>query len=142
MIYMQEATLDDPGRCFAIEAQPGDKVVIPPQWAHAVINADPDEVMLFGACCVREYGFEYRAIRARGGLAWFPVWVEEEQQLKWQRNPSYHASSLVTRQPRQYSELNLRHDTPIYKQFSIDPESLQWISDPLKNAGIWEKFEP
>lgn len=91
VIYIQEATDDDPSRCFAVDAQPGEKVVIPPKWAHCVINTDPGEVMVFGAWCVRDYGFEYLAIRARGGLAWFPVWDEEQIiQIIWQkRSPSY-----------------------------------------------------
>ena len=41
VIYMQEFAADDPGRCFAVEAGPGDKVVVPPGWAHATLNADP-----------------------------------------------------------------------------------------------------
>ena len=33
---------DNPGRCFAVYAGPGDVVVVPPEWAHATISADPD----------------------------------------------------------------------------------------------------
>src|SRR5216684_1823089 len=69
VVYMQETAQDEPGRCFAVEAEPADKVVIPPGWAHCVINVDPIEVMVFGAWCVRDYGFDYRAIRAHGGGA-------------------------------------------------------------------------
>src|SRR6202167_5312917 len=39
IVYAQESAEDDPGRCFAVTAGPGDKVVVPPGWAHAVINA-------------------------------------------------------------------------------------------------------
>jgi glucose-6-phosphate isomerase len=142
IVYMQENTDEDPGRCFAVEAEPGDKVVIPPEWAHCVINADPGQTMFFGACCVRDYGFEYRAVRARGGLAWFPVWSEEEQQLRWERNPAYKASLLVNKQPRAFPQLNVRQETPIYEQFSTAPESLQWISVPSMATSVWQDFEP
>ncbi len=73
IIYAQESAEDDPGRCFAITAGPGDKIVVPPGWAHAVINADPKSRMMFGAWCDRQYGFVYDAIRAHHGLAWFPI---------------------------------------------------------------------
>lgn len=73
VIYAQEAAGDDPGRCFAIEAGPGQQMVVPPGWAHAVISADPTRPLLFGAWCDREYGFLYDAIRAHGGLSWFPL---------------------------------------------------------------------
>jgi glucose-6-phosphate isomerase len=56
IVYMQEAANNDPGRCFAIEAEIGDKIVIPPGWAHFVANADPRTVLFFGAWCDREYG--------------------------------------------------------------------------------------
>jgi glucose-6-phosphate isomerase len=40
IVYGQENSGDDPGRCIAIEAGRRDKVVIPPGWAHFVVNAD------------------------------------------------------------------------------------------------------
>src|SRR5665213_2487576 len=49
IIYAQESAGDNPGRCFALTANPGDKVVVPPGWAHSVINADPEHRMMFGA---------------------------------------------------------------------------------------------
>lgn len=35
IIYMQERAADDPGRCFAVVAEPGEVVIVPPYWAHA-----------------------------------------------------------------------------------------------------------
>lgn len=32
VIYMQESATDEPGRCYAVYAQPGDVVVVPPYW--------------------------------------------------------------------------------------------------------------
>jgi len=69
VIYMQESAQDDPGRCFAVYASPGEIVVVPPGWAHATISADPTEPLTFGAWCDRDYGFEYDMIREHRGLA-------------------------------------------------------------------------
>jgi glucose-6-phosphate isomerase len=138
---MQETAEDDPGRCFAVEAEPADKVVIPPGWAHCVINVDPSEVMVFGAWCVRDYGFDYRAIRAHGGLAWFPL-SDEGQHVKWEHNPAYQACSIVKKHAREYPQLSVWREMPIYEQFSRNPEGVQWISDPAKAASSWERFEP
>ena len=63
IIYMQETANDQPGRCFAILAEPGDVVIVPPSWAHATISADPKKPLTFGAWCDREYGFEYDEVR-------------------------------------------------------------------------------
>ena len=140
IIYAQESAGDDPGRCFAVSANPGDKVVVPPGWAHSVINADPEHRMMFGAWCDRQYGFVYDAIRAHHGLAWFPV-LDSERNIHWESNPSYLSSSLAIRGPRLYPELGLDPNTPMYEQFAADPDSIQWVSEPARVAALWPAFE-
>jgi glucose-6-phosphate isomerase, archaeal len=140
IIYAQENAGDDPGRCFAVTANPGDKVVVPPCWAHCVINADPKSRMVFGAWCDRQYGFVYDEIRAHHGLAWFPV-LDAERNIRWEPNSSYRSSNLSTRGPRAYPELGLDSVTPMYEQFAADPESVQWVSDPARAASVWRCFE-
>ncbi len=105
IIYAQEFAEDTPGRCIAVEAGPGDQVVVPPSWAHCVINADPATRLVFGALCERQYGFLYDGVRAHGGLAWFPV--VRNGHIEWQANPRYRKSSLDVRGPRSYPELGL-----------------------------------
>ena len=140
IIYAQESADDDPGRCFAIKANPGDKVVVPPGWAHSVINADPENRMMFGSWCHRQYGFVYDAIRAHRGLAWFPV-IDAGRNINWEPNPYYRFSSLSIRSPRAYPELGLDPNTPMYEQFAANPDSIQWISQPARVAALWPAFE-
>jgi glucose-6-phosphate isomerase len=140
IIYAQESAGDDPGRCVAITAGPGDKVVVPPGWAHAVINADPENHMTFGAWCDRQYGFVYDAIRAHHGLAWFPI-LDGQQKIHWEANPSYQSSDLSIRGARAYLELGLDPSLPIYEQFAKDPDSVQWVSEPASVARLWPNFE-
>jgi len=140
IIYAQESASDDPGCCVAIAAQPGDKVVVPPQWAHCVINADPRTRMTFGAWCDRQYGFVYDEVRAHGGLAWFPL-LDVENNIHWEPNPNYASSKLCVREPRAYPEVGLS-PTPLYEQFVADPESVQWVSDPGRLSTLWNHFEP
>jgi glucose-6-phosphate isomerase len=141
VVYMQERAAEDPGRCFAIEARPGEVVVVPPAWAHATVSASPTEPMTFGAWCDREYGFLYDDVRARGGLAHFPL-VDASGALRWERNPRYDAAPLVVRRARAYPELGLVAGEPIYRTFARDPEAVQWVSDPARFASLWEGFEP
>jgi glucose-6-phosphate isomerase len=70
---MPENSGADPGRCVAIEAGPGARVVMPPAWTHYVVNAEANSQLIFGACCDRQYGFDYTQIGAHHGLAWLPV---------------------------------------------------------------------
>ncbi len=141
VISMQEFVQDDPGRCFAVVARPGDKVVVPPGWAHATINADPESAMTFGAWCERDYGFVYDAVRARQGLAWYAL-LDSAGQLVWQPNPHYKKSELIIGPPRDYSDLGLTRDAPIYGQFENDPASVQWVSEPARVESAWRGFTP
>ncbi len=139
IIYAQESAGNDPGRCFAIEAGPGEHVVVPPGWAHCVISADPSARMVFGALCDRQYGFVYEGVRAHRGLAWFPL--VEAGRIEWQRNPSYLPSRLKVGEPRQYDELNVRNDMSLYTQFEKNPDALQWVSEPHRALDAWKNFE-
>jgi glucose-6-phosphate isomerase len=140
IIYAQESASDAAGRCIAVEAGPGDQVVVPPGWAHAVINANPAVRMVFGAWCDRQYGFAYEEIRAHGGLAWFPL--VRGSRIEWEHNPSYRYSPLLSRTSRAYPELGFLPARPIYLQFVSDPERVQWVSDPARYSELWKRFEP
>ncbi|WP_072570484.1 glucose-6-phosphate isomerase family protein [Enterobacter sp. SA187] len=139
IIYMQEYVADDPGRCFAVIAGPGEKVLVPPGWGHATISASPDEPLTFGAWCDREYGFEYDAVRAHKGLAWYPLL--QEKQIIWQHNPHYAPGRLQAITPRRYSEFGITA-APLYQQFIDDPARFQFISRPDKAADRWLDFHP
>lgn len=140
IIYAQERASYDPGCCVVIRAVAGQKVVVPPGWAHCVINADPETRMTFGAWCDRQYGFLYDDIRARGGLAWFPL-LDAQHNIHWEPNPRYSSSKLAVREPRPYPELGLS-SAPLYEQFVKNPESVQWVANPGRLCAVWDKFEP
>ena len=141
VIFGQEKSGDDPGRCMAIEARPGERVVMPPGWAHYVANADPNSKLVFGAWCDRQYGFDYTQMRAHHGLAWFPL-IAVDGSLTWERNPNYSASNLQHRKARAYLELGLSSEMSIYEHLRRNPESIQWVSAPAKLENLWAEFEP
>lgn len=141
IVYGQEKPGEDPGRCCAIEALPGDSVVMPPAWSHYVVNADPSSHLIFGAWCDRQYAFDYTAMRARRGLAWFPK-IATNGEMNWEANPNYSASKLEKRVTRTYPELGLSPDRPIYENLRCDPESIQWVSEPGRFSKLWPHFEP
>jgi glucose-6-phosphate isomerase len=141
IVYAQERTTDAPGRCVAVSAGPGEKVVVPPGWAHAVINADTTQSMAFGAWCDRQYGFEYSGVRKHGGLAYFPL-VRADGTIEWLRNSRYGAATLEERTSRSYPELDLDPITPIYTQYHNNPQSVDWVAQPSRFAKLWPEFVP
>lgn len=140
-VYMQEYAADDPGRCYAILAKPGDVVVVPPAWAHAAMSAEPSDYMALGALCDREYNFDYDAIRKRQGLAWYPM-VQAKGEIEWVPNPRYRKSSLEVRGPRDYAELGFVRGKSLYEQAVRDLDRFAWVSKPALRAELWKQFEP
>lgn len=142
VIYMQEYADDDPGRCFAVYANAGDVVVVPPEWAHATISADPEIPLTFGAWCDREYGFLYDKVRAHNGLAWYPL-VNDPVKLSWKSNPKYRYSRLIEKSPDDYKHLlGIEKGIPIYTQFENDPEKFQFVSMPALKKEVWNNYIP
>lgn len=141
IIYGQEKAGDDPGRCVAVEAGPGERVVMPPGWPHFVANTDVHSHLTFGAWCDRQYGFEYAQMRAHHGLAWYPL-MSETGRISWEPNPAYAFSELKQKKARDYPELGLPPVGPIYELLRRSPKSIEWVSNPEKFRGLWPHFEP
>jgi glucose-6-phosphate isomerase len=140
-VYMQEYAADDPGRCYAIRADPADIVVVPPGWAHAAISADPSDCMTLGALCDREYGFEYEEIRKRKGFAWYPI-VTSNGAVEWLSNVRYQTTTLDVRRPRDYARLGIVRGRSLYEQAVRDLDRFAWVSNPALAQEVWRHFEP
>ncbi|MFV0453183.1 MAG: glucose-6-phosphate isomerase family protein [Propioniciclava sp.] len=138
-VYLQERVADDPGRCFAVHASPGDIVLVPPGWAHLTVNAGHHRRMTFGAWCVRDYGFDYTGIRERRGLAWYPK-VDGEA-ISWVPNPHYRSARLEQKAPRAYAEFAIGTE-PIYRQWQTDPDRMDFIARPGAADPRWHDFVP
>ena len=138
---MQESANDQPGRCFAVEANPGDVVIVPPSWAHATISADPKQPLTFGAWCDRDYGFEYNEVRRHKGLAWFPL-ITENETIGWIKNQNYQDCTLIVKQPEKYTQLGLEPGKPIYSQYEENPLKFLFVPNPELVESVWKKFIP
>jgi len=140
IIYMQETARDNPGRCFAVYAEPGDVVIVPPYWAHATISADPSEALTFGAWCVRDYAFLYDDVRAHQGLAWFPTL--DNKKILWKANHNYMESELIKKSPDDYQSFGIEPGQSIYKVFESDPYHFDFVVTPEIIKDKWDGFIP
>lgn len=138
-IYMQESGSDDAGECYAVYAKAGDVVIVPPGWVHATINANVDKNMTFGAWCVRDYGFDYQAVRAHQGIAFYPI--VKDQMIEWKFNDMYKKGHLTLKNAREYPEFHIEKGKPIYQQFQEDPDKFLFVSKPFLAKDIWENMK-
>lgn len=141
IIYMQETAQDNPGKCYAVFAEPGDVVIVPPYWVHATISADPETPLTFGAWCDRAYGFIYDDVRRHNGIAWFPVY-KDRQALVWKANPAYASSELICKRPGDYAPFGIERGVPIYRIFEENPEAFRYVARPQLKEDLWKNFIP
>ena len=141
IIYMQEFIEDDPGKCYAVCAESGDIVIVPPGWAHTTISADNETPLTFGAWCDLDYGFEYKKVRAYKGLAWFPL-VGNNGVLTWKHNDNYEKTTLIIKSPNTYKEFGIQQQKSIYKQYEDNPELFLFVPKPYLKKALWDNFIP
>ncbi|MDR0845305.1 MAG: glucose-6-phosphate isomerase [Tannerella sp.] len=141
IIYMQEYAEDNPGKCYAVTAKPGEVVIVPPNWVHATISANPALPLTFGAWCDRDYGFVYEGVRRRHGIAWFPVF-DERKQLNWRANPAYKTSELIGKTPADYASFGIEKGKSIYHTFEQNPDTFLYVPNPVIKKKEWSHFEP
>jgi len=140
-IYMQKFAADDPSRCFAVQANAGDIVIVPPGWAHTSMSADMNQHLTFGALCDREYGFHYDEVRRRRGLAWYAL-LDDRGEIYWEPNPNYRKTDLNICSPLDYQSFGIERGQPLYFQFAADPAKFQWVSKPALVAELWQNYGP
>ncbi|MDR2563455.1 MAG: glucose-6-phosphate isomerase [Prevotellaceae bacterium] len=141
IIYMQEFGEEHPGRCYAVEAFAGDVVIVPPLWIHATISADPAQALVFGAWCVRDYGFDYDKVRQRRGIAWYPEY-NNENHIVWRPNIHYSRSNLICKTPADYTAFGLSKGKSIYSTFESSPQTFLYVPHPETRQELWHEFEP
>ena len=137
----KEFAEDNPGRCFAVYAGPGDVVIVPPYWVHATISANPTHPLTFGAWCDREYGFVYDGVRKHNGIAWYPVF-DEQNKIRWMVNPSYQTTELTCKSPSGYDMFGIEKGKSIYQLFEEDPDTFLFVPSPQLKAEQWKEFVP
>jgi len=139
-IYMQESGEDNPGNCYAVYGKAGDIIIVPPGWVHATVNADTGNPMTFGAWCVRDYGFDYRAVKDHHGIAYFPKIINGE--IHWEENRNYSGGKLIVKDARDYPDFHLQKGVSIYEQYRKDQNRFQFVVDPLQDKELWNNYRP
>lgn len=112
------------------EAGPGDKVVIPPNWGHVTINPS-NETLVMANWVAAGFSSLYEPMAKRGGAAYYEVRVQGESTFV--ANPHYDwVPQLQRRLARQYRELGLVKEVPLYQAFLANPDTFIYLTDPEK----------
>jgi len=132
LVYMQDRATPDVEDVIVIEAGPGDKVVIPPGWAHATVNVG-DGPMAFGAVYALEAQLLYEPLRKLQGTAHY---VLADGTLE--PNPRYRSVPEARRAlPHEIPEHGIGHGRPA---LSGELGLLDLVSRPERYPAVWERL--
>jgi glucose-6-phosphate isomerase len=135
LVYMQSSVEDEVDDVIVIEAGPGDKVAIPPGWAHATVNVS-DGPMVFGAVYAPAAELLYEPLRRRRGTAHY---VLADGTLE--PNPSYRFVATPRRaSPHVFPEQGIEPGEPALAALARDESALDFVSRPEAFPGLWERL--
>lgn len=132
LVYMQDAATPDVTDVIVVEAAPGDKVAIPPGWAHATVNVG-DGPLAFGAVYALDARLLYDPLRRLRGTAHY---VLADGSLE--ANPRYRSVPRARRcPPHQLPEVGVESGRPA---LAGDVARLAFVSRPERHAQLWSRL--
>jgi len=127
--YLLQSEPDKDGKVAVIwvVTEPGDKVVMPPNWGHVSMNVG-DKPALEVDLQKRDNpnGSDYSIFKEKVGGAFYRT-VDGLA-----KNPNYEVSSLRIVKPLERSEWGLTRDKTLYHSFIEDPKKFDYLLNPEK----------
>jgi glucose-6-phosphate isomerase, archaeal len=135
LVYMQSAVEAEVDDVIVIEAGPGDKIAIPPGWAHATVNVG-DGPLVFGAVYAPAAELLYEPLRRRQGTAHY---VLADGTLE--PNPAYRRVPTPRRRPPHvFPERGIEPGRPALAALVQDASALDFVSRPEAFPVLWERL--
>lgn len=128
--YLLQTEPDEDGvDTILVEAQAGDKVLIPPGYGHITINPGPT-VLVMSNWVGAGFSSVYGPIKELGGAAYFELAADGEDE-QFIPNPRYRpAPRFSTRPVSDHPEFGLLRRQPMYFQFLQTPEKFTFLTHP------------
>jgi glucose-6-phosphate isomerase len=116
-----------------VEAEKGEKVVIPPGYGHVTINPTR-QVLKMANWVARDFSSEYGPFRERRGAAYF------ELVSGWVKNPNYGVVPSLRRVVQKgLTELGLKKGVEMYGLIRKDPQKLRFLTAPQEYGEVFER---
>lgn len=119
---------------IVVEANPGDKVIIPPGYGHITINAS-DEPLKMANWVSTQFASQYGEIVEKQGGAYYETIAGD-----WIKNKKYDdVPNIRFEQPTQFEELHITPDKNMYSLIE-SPNKLAFLNRPHKFAWVFEEL--
>lgn len=123
-----------------VEGKRGDRLVMPPDYAHVSINTGPEP--LVGAhWAAAKCGLEYSEIAQMGGFGYFVV--EENGSPNFVRNPRYKQVPPIRKVSlKRLADFDIDPAQPIYSTARNDAGAFRFVVEPYDFQGLFDKLIP
>lgn len=134
---MQKFTTKKIKDVYIVKAKKGDKVIIPPDYAHITINASKKDLKMANWIAI-ENKSSYELIQNKDGGCYFAT--KGFFGIKWIKNGScIDLPELREQQPTNFTELNLDKNIPMYTLVKA-LDKLDFLKNPTKYPELWAKI--
>lgn len=123
---------------YVVEAEPGQKVIIPPDYGHVTVNPAPDWLVMANLVATG-WDSTYEPYRRLRGGAYYAL--EGPDGPRFLPNPRYGEVPPLRAGPAGGLEkIGIRDDMPLYFAFRLDPQAFEFLVRPEElPRGVWER---
>ena len=89
IFLLQDTQGDEINNVYAIEAKENDKIVIPPNYEHLMINASAQELKTANWICREFTANIYEEFKEKHGFCYYAVKSEMGKEIEWVKNKNY-----------------------------------------------------
>jgi len=134
IFLLQDSHRDEIKDILAIKAEKGEKVIIPPNYEHLIINLSKKELKTCNWLC-RYFGSNiYKPFRVRHGFSYYGT--KKNSGIGWVKNKNYESiPSLRWLKPNNLYNFEIPADKPLYDLVD-NLEKLDFLIEPQKY--IWD----
>ena len=132
IFLIQDSKGDNIKNVYAIKTKKDDKIIIPPNYEHLMINASGEEMKTANWVC-RDFGPNlYKPFRQKHGFSYFAL-EGSKNEIKWQKNPNYQSvPELKFIEPNLWlDKFKIEKDKEMYF-LTKDLEKLDFLKNPQK----------
>ncbi|AST57723.1 glucose-6-phosphate isomerase [Thermoanaerobacterium thermosaccharolyticum] len=124
---------------YAVKGNPGDKLLIPPDYGHVAINIG-NEPLIFADLVSSECSNMYGPIGEKHGMSYY-ITKDEIEGFKVVMNPNYiNVANIQVTNISENPSLGIFKDKPIYEQFVENPALYDYLNSPIDYMDKFIKF--
>lgn len=130
------------GDVFFVEAKPGEKVVVPPNYGHVTINPSKTETLVMANWVERNFKSEYAEFRERRGAMYYETtggFVENKNYKKGGKTKiaGLKIAGLRKLKPKNVAEFGLEKGRPMYESGVENLARLDFLKNPAKYLQVF-----